>query len=255
MSLTKTNVLGVALVALAVAVMLPFTARAADFTNVEFSNGDVTIQGNGGNSVTAKFRVVIGPGEVVEKIQTDVIGDGLAPVCKDVGGSKGLEEGTHSVSMQVKLPPNTGTYDLDVQGSGIFGAFSTVDCTANVVGSASFGGALKVVSGSSNSGGDSNDDSIIPEWFKQFALMMGWNLGGNPTPPAQQTVCQELSAKLIGTQYGVYNDNNVALQGFLLAWNPNAIPALKAGSTVPMGFYGPQTGKAVTDYQMAKGCY
>lgn len=230
-------------------------ASAASFTNVEFNNGQTTVEGTGGNTVTAKFRVVVGASEVVEQIQTDVVGDGLAPVCTSVGGELGLQQGTHDVSISVKLPPNTGTHTLDVQGSGIYGAFRADDCIGDVVGSASFSGALRVVS----QGGSTNPPETTPTWLSAFqaqiaALIAALNPGTGTTPPPANTACSQLSAKMVGTQMGTYNDANVSLQGFLLAANPNSIPALKAGSTVPMGYFGVQTSSAVSSYKMMNGC-
>ena len=181
-------------------------ANAASITNVEFGNGDVTIQGTGGSTVTAKLRIVVGAGEVVEKVQTDVLSDSLAPVCVEVGGEKGLEEGTHFVDVQVKLPPNTGTYTLEAKASGIYGAFKTVDCTSNIVATASFGGALKVVGSSSGSIGGSGDTTIsallalIEDLKKQIAeLMKG---------PAKPAFCAGMP---------VYNGSNAwAVQAWLL---------------------------------------
>jgi hypothetical protein len=228
--------------AVAVALALVFgvaaTASAASFTNVEFSNGDVTIQGTGGSTVTAKVRIVVPANEVVERIQWDVVSDNLAPVCVDVGGDKGLEEGTHFVDLQVKLPPNTGTYTLAVQGSGIFGAFRTVDCTANVVGSASFSGALKVVGGSSSTGGTGSSDKVpfvfkgttymVSSEFKMILDIVLASLGGADN--AKPAYCASLV---------VYNGSNAsAAQASLLA-TPHASAFHAAGVYAPTGYWGP----------------
>ena len=214
-------------------------ASAASFTNVEFSNGDVTIQGNGGQTVSAKLRIVVGAGEVVEKVQHDVISDGLAPVCVAVGGSKGLEEGTHFVDIQVKLPPNTGTYSLDVQGSGIFGAFTTVDCTSDVVGSASFGGALKVVGSSSSSsggsiglGGVSFQDLL--DMIKELTLQIA-ALKAAPAVPAKPAYCASMTW---------YNGSNAWLAQASLLASPHASGFHAIGVFQPTGFWGPVSSAA-----------
>ena len=223
-------------------------AMAASFTNVEFQNGDVTVQGSGGSTVNATFRVVIGPGEVVEKIQTDVTSDGLAPVCTDVGGSLGLQEGTHNITLPIKLPPNTGTYTLNVQGSGIFGGFATVDCTSNVVGSASFGSALKVVANGSSTGDLGGDE---PSWLAALMALLTKLTGNDTTPPATNAKCTELNAKLVGTMDNTYNDANVRLQGFLLSEGAS-IPALKAGAS--FGYKGNQTNSAISWFKATNQC-
>lgn len=223
---------------------------AASFTNVEFQNGDVVVQGQGGSTVTAKFRVVVPINQVVEKIQTDVIGDNLAPVCTDVGGEKGLEEGTHEVSIMVKLPPNTGTYNLDVQGSGIYGAFKTVDCTSNVVGSNSFGGALKVAT---NGSSDTVGGSDKPSWLDaMIAAIIAAVKPTTPPAPVTPAACVTLAGRLSGAMYDVTNAANGTLQGFLIG-EGFSIPLLQANQA-PFGFWGVQTNAALMAYKAAKGC-
>lgn len=245
------NVSLATLLAFAVVMLFGATyASAASITNVEFQNGDVTVQGTGGSTVNAKVRIVVGAGEVVERIQTDVISDSLAPVCTEVGGEKGLEEGTHFVDLSVKLPPNTGTYTLEVKGSGIFGAFKTVDCTSNVVGTASFGGALKVVGagGSVGAPGLATLEALIAQLVAALAGI------GNPspaTPPVANASCSALNAKLAGTMDDVYNDANIRLQGYLLSEGAT-IPALAAGAS--FGYKGPQTRAAISWFKTIKGC-
>lgn len=240
-----------ALAAGTLSMAFPLLALAASFTNVEFQNGQTTVEGSGSSQVTAMFRVVVPVNEVVERIQTDVIGDGLAPVCTEVGGSMGLEQGTHNVSIQVKLPPNTGTYNLDVQGSGIFGAFKADDCVGDVVGSASFANALRVVaSGSGSTGSTSALD--IAAIVKAVLLSMG--IGSATTTPPVATVsevCKAYAQANSGTQSNVYSDANVRLQGFLLSQGAS-IPALKAGAA--FGFYGNQTTAAVGWFNSLNHC-
>lgn len=215
-------------------------ALAASFTNVEFQNGDVTIQGTGGSTVSAKFRVVVGPGEVVEAIQTDVLGDNLAPVCEFVGGDKGLEEGTYAIERQIKLPPNTGTYTLAVQGSGVFGGFKTVDCTSNVVGSASFSGALKVVSGTSDTtSGSSSTGGLSQSILNAIATAVAEALKAAGITPSSGSTKPNWCSGLSTYSSLSYGDNSPlvsALQSFLIA-NGYAT-TITYGAT---GYFGPQT--------------
>lgn len=222
------------------------TAMAANVSNVEWENGDTEIQGKGGETVDATLRIVVPAGEVVEMLQTDVISDGLGPICESVGGSRGLEQGTHYVDVEVKLPPNTGTYDLDVQASGIFGGQRSIDCEEDVVDDTTFNDSIRVVGSSNN-----NDDDDIEEFCDEHPGVCGGTGGSTGTT---SSVCSQLSTKLLGTVQGIYNDANVSLQGFLLSWNPSSIPALKAGSTVPMGFFGPQTSNALSSFKTANSC-
>lgn len=201
----------------------PLSALAASFTNVEFDNGDVTVQGTAGQVVNVKIRIVVPAGEVVEQLETDVLSDSLAPVCEAVGGSKGLEEGTHFVTRQVKLPPNTGTYTLQVKGSGVFGAFSAIDCINSNVGSNSFSSALKVVGGSSTSGPVLGGDDFWTKIAKMIADAIA------ATKPSKPAYCAGLVA---------YNGVNAsAAQASLLA-TPHASFFTSKGIYAPTGYWG-----------------
>lgn len=245
----------------AVIAFAPLAAFAASFTNIEFQNGDVTIQGTGGTVVTAKVRLVIPANQVVEKVQTDVLGDNLGPVCVDVGGDKGLEEGTHYVNLDFKLPPNTGTYSAQVQGSGIYGAFKTVDCTSDVVAPAmSFTNALKVVSNSSNSSSSSSSNDSAPAWLSALLAQIQANMAAliaalkpvvPPTPaPGTGGAGNPICSQLLSAQAG----GTSALQGFLMA-HGQASPFHAIGVYSPTGFYGSATIHALSMFKTENSCW
>lgn len=214
-------------------------ASAANFTNVEFENGDTEIQGNGGETVEATVRVTIPSNEVIECFQWDVLGDGLAPKFKFVGGSRGLEQGTHYIDFDVKLPPNTGTYDLDVQGAGIFGGQASADCDDNVVDDNTFNDALRVVGSSNN---DDDDEELggdnMPSWLAALFAALGIDI--NNPKPAKPAYCTQL-ATYAGLYVGMNGPQVSALQSLLMS-NGFSIPALTQG--VAYGFYGSQTASA-----------
>jgi hypothetical protein len=237
-------------------------ASAATISNVEYSNGDVTIQGNAGQSVSGKVRIVVGNNEEVEYVQFDVISDNLSPVCANVNR---LQEGTHFVNIpgDVKFPPNTGTYNLSVSSHGIFGGLAADDCVGDQNGSNSFNNSVRTVGGSTSSGSVGTVDSllaVIAGLQAQFACMTNggnWNgitkaCDAKPAPVAS-TKCAAI-APFKFAPAGTYSDVGVQLQATLLADNPNSIPALKAGSTVPMGYRGPQTENALSMYNAKHAC-
>lgn len=233
------------LIAGVLALALPVIGMAATFSNVQFDNGDVTISGQGNSTVQATLHVIVPANQVVEYIQTDVTGDNLAPIDNSVGGELGLQEGTHDVTLTVKLPPNTGTYTLNVQGAGIFGGVRAISGNDNVIGTASFSSALRVVA--SNTAGGSS--SIIPSWFASFwATFLA---SQHPTAPAPSTACATLATKLIGTVDNTYNDANIRLQGYLLSEGAS-IPALAAGAS--FGYKGVQTRAAVSAFVISHNC-
>lgn len=238
------------LIASALALALPVLSMAATFSNVAFDNGDVTISGQGGDTKNATFRVVVPAGQVVEWVSVDVLGDNLAEVETSVGGDLGLQEGTHDVTLPVKLPPNTGTYTLQVRGAGIFGGIRAINSNDTVVGTASFSSALRVVADSSSSVGGTSAPSGIPAAV--WAKFLAWINGSTPAP-ASNAKCDAI-APFKNAPAGTYSAQGVQLQSALLLDNPYAIPALKPGSSVPMGYRGPQTEAALSAYLAVNHC-
>lgn len=247
------------LVASAMAVGFALPAFAATFSNVQFDNGDVTISGQGGSTVNATFHIIVPTGQVVEYVQTDVISDSLAPVDTSVGGTLGLQEGTYDVSVPVKLPPNTGTYTLSVQGAGIYGGIRSVSGNDNVVGTASFTSALRVVAnadGSVTVGGES------PSWLAALsaqiaALVAALKPVTTPAPTPSTAACTAYAQANAGTVPGATNVANATLQGFLLGQHANInglLPVSLGGSGWPFGYYGPQTTAAVSWFQTMNHC-
>ena len=239
--------------------LLAGSASAATITNVEYSNGDVTIQGTAGQSVSGKVRIVVPVNEEVEFVQFDVISDSLAPHCESVGR---LQEGTHFVNISgVKFPPNTGSYSLEVETAGIFGGLAAIDCVSNVTGSQSFGASVRTVGSASSP--STGGTSLVEQLQAQIASLMAQfscsNSGGTwtgstctPKPaPVVSNKCSSLAAKLMGTQYGQRNSANIVLQGFLLS-ESMSIPALAAGAS--FGFFGDQTNSALMNFKAANGC-
>lgn len=228
--------LGAAVIAPA---LIAGSAFAATFSNVQFDNGDVTITGQGGSTVQATFHVIVPAGQVVEYIQTDVVGDSLAPVDTSVGGDLGLQEGTHDVTVSVKLPPNTGTYQLNVQGAGIYGAFRSISGNDNVVGAASFSNALRVVADPNTTTGGVN---APPSWFQTwFANWTTQHPAPAPVPAPVSGVCADLG-QYMSLHMGSTGQQVVQLQGLLLSKGAS-IPALAAGAS--FGYFGSQTNAAL----------
>lgn len=236
-----------------VVALAPLAVFAATFSNVQFDNGDVTISGTGGSTVNATFHIIVPANQVVENIQTDVLGDSLAPVCTSVGDNLGLQEGTHDITVPVTLPPNTGTYTLSVQGAGIYGGIRSIDCSDNVVGTASFGSALRVVADSSDTSipttGSTGDDF----WTKLAGIFAAALKANAPAPaptPTVAQVCTDLG-QYSALGQGSTGQSVVQLQGLLLSKGAS-IPALAAGAS--FGFFGPQTAAALASVKGQNSC-
>jgi hypothetical protein len=246
--MTKSINVSLGLVAvLSVLFMFASFASAASVTNVEYSNGDVTVQGKAGESVSGKVRIVVPANEEVEFVQFDVISDNLAPVCVEVSR---LQEGTHFVNIpgDVKFPPNTGTYDLQVKTSGIFGGLAAIDCNNNVTATQSFNNSVRTVGSSSTS---SNVGSTSWMQSQIDALKALIEQLTKPTVPVASTKCSALASKMAGAVYGTRSSANIVLQGYLLSEGAS-IPALAAGAA--FGFYGDQTMAAVSVFKAQNSC-
>lgn len=235
------------------ALLVPSIVFGATVTNLEF-NGNVNVEGGANSTVNSTLRVVVPVGEVVEFVQTDVLGDGLSPVCHNVGD---MNEGINSVTLPVKLPPNVGTYSLETKTYGVFGNITANGCVggAEQNGTATFSSpsnVIKVISGPTTNDVPPVVGSDKPSWLDAMiaAIIAAVKPVTPPTPPVS-TICQTLAAKMMGTQYGVKNNANVVLQGFLLS-EGQQIPALTAGAA--FGLFLDQTQAALSNYRNIKGC-
>lgn len=222
--------------AVGLSMLLTGVASAATFSNVQFQNGDVNITGQGRQTVQATFRLNVNANEAVECIETDVIGDSLAPVFTLVGGDMGLQQSLvpHDVQASVMLPPNTGTYTLEVKGHGIWGGAND-GCAGPVVASASFSNALHVVDNGGSSTGGSTGSSGGMWGFNSFAelvLALKSALGlGSTTPvptPTHPAYCAQLTAAA-GDTYTI--QTILVANGFMTQSQMNTGP----------GTYGPRT--------------
>lgn len=215
-------------------------ASAASFTNASF-DGLVETYGTPGSTKKVTLRVIVPVNERVQYIETDVISDGLSPVCTKVGGSDGLQEGTHNVDINIKLPPVTGTFDLAVDGVGRFNG-TAIDCedtTSEVVHSTdSFDDVIRVIpSTSASSGNSSSGSSDVDALAAQVAALtklindfLAGQLSGAGCPPVA----------LSSVRFGDRNAAVTQLQSWLIA-NGYA-NVISYGAT---GFYGTQTQTAV----------
>jgi len=215
--------------ALFLSFMIAFTSisSAASITNIEFSNGDVTVQGTAGQSVSGKVRVVVPANEEVEYVEFDIISDSLAPVCIAVNR---LQEGTHFVNIpsDVKFAPNTGNYSLQVKTAGIFGGMAAIDCLNNVNGTQNFGSSVRTVGSGSTVGTGSNTmDSLMALIASLTAKVEALT---KPAPAPSKPACPPVGS-------------TATVQSWLLA-NGYHQGFHAAGVYAPTGFWGQITTQA-----------
>lgn len=229
--------------------LLASSAFAASISDARFSNNQTSIDATGNATVNGTFTLTVNAGEVVEYFRLLPAGNPFTE--QSVGGQLGYQEGVYTnVPFNVKVPPNTGTYNVDVQGAGIYGGNRSINGADNVVVGPTSVGQVRVVvnGGDSGSTGGSSSDSVLSQ------ILAALNQLIHPaTPPAPTTsaACTAYAQANAGTQMGVYNDANVRLQGFLLSQGAS-IPALKAGAS--FGFFGTQTSGAVSWFQGLNHC-
>ncbi len=219
-------------VVLGVATMLaPFVASAASITDARFSNSQTNIDATGGSTVSGTFTLTVGSGEVVEWFR--LLPNGNPFTDQNVGGQLGYQEGVYTnVPFSVKVPPNTGTYNVDVQGAGIYGGNRSINGGDNVVLGATSVGSVRVVANGSTSG---SSDPVVGSddfWTKITALIAGLIKAQQPQNPAY---CASLKAS---------TGNTLVIQSVLVQ---NGFMTQGQMNTGP-GVYGPRTTAA---YNMA----
>lgn len=156
-------------------------ASAATISDARFSNNQTEIDATGGATVNGTFTLTVGPGEVVEWFRLLPAGNPFTEV--SVGGQMGYQEGVHTkVPFSVKVPPNTGTYNVDAQGAGIYGGNRAISGSDTVVVGPTSIGTVRVVA-SSNSSGDlgAADEDF---WDKLTAWLEKYLAAKEPAKPA-----------------------------------------------------------------------
>ncbi len=251
------KILTFAVASLATLIMGAGMASAASITNAQFSNGDVTIDAQGGSTVNGTFTLTVGSNEVCEVLRT---WDDSQPFTDTVVGDSqlGYQEGVYTnVPFSVKVPINTGTASAYAQCAGIYGGIHSVSGADNVVAGPTNLGTIRVIANSTNSTGSTSSTSmdqltaLIASLTAQVQALL------HPTTPPAPVVspaCTNLAQALVGTSQGVNNDANASLQGFLLSplGGRQSIPLLKAGAA--FGFYGTQTANAVSTFKLQNSC-
>lgn len=237
---------------LALSMVLPFAASAATLDSTAVFNGQENVWGTAGQNKTATLRLSAVAGEVVHAYRTRV--DNQASACKAIAPFEGVQ--TKDVPVSIVLPPNSGTnYNFQVD---VF-TTTTLPEAQSLTGDLACTGSYTTVYNQNSvnvnpSGSNPSDVSTIGGFGSFAELVAALKLALTPATPAPapvSTACTQLALKSAGSVFGVYNDANVKLQGFLLSEGAS-IPALKAGAS--FGFRGPQTEAAVSAFKIVNSC-
>ena len=239
--------------AVAIAIALPVMASAATISSPLFSNGDTVIDAGGGSTVNGTFTLQVGSSEVCEVVRTQA--DTQAFTDTSVGSNLGYQFGTYTnVPFNVKVSPNTGTYNATVQCAGIFGGNRSVDGADGVVVGPVSLGTVRVVANSTNSSnpaGTSQWDALMAAIQLLIAKLSAPPAPPAPVVPAVKPVCTQL-AQYSYLQVGATGATVSALQGVLLG-NGGAIPALTSGAAT-YGYFGQQTNAALYQVKALNQC-
>lgn len=168
------------------------TAFAASISDARFSNNDTTVDAAGNATISGTYKLTVYANEAIESQRVAV--NGLT-ADTSVGGSLGYQEGVYSnVPFSIKVPANTGTYNVDLSADGIYGAnraISPVDGNANSWAGPTTVGTVRVVADASNtstSGGSTSSGVFGFATFADFiaAIKAALNLTGSTgtTKPA-----------------------------------------------------------------------
>lgn len=249
---------------------IPFSAFAS-IDNVLFDNG------SGSNSVASGSTVnmhlyVSSLGQDVESVYVKYPGaGGIAQQgqCYDISPDQiGTSPvGGWNISVpNVVAPVASGVWPVEVTTYGFSGDAADNNCTgasAMTFGPTNFSGRITVTADNSNgtltqnSGGSTGTtvggttDTLSTILAGIQALLAKMSTPAPAPTPVPAGKCAVLSEHSVGAMYGVRNQANVVLQGYLLGEGAS-IPALAAGAS--FGFFGPQTQMALSNFKSANGC-
>lgn len=276
--MTKSKVgavaLALAIVALGFSMSLPKAHAAVVFNTLNgvTFNDKASLTGldavNAGANIHVVTEIIDTSDDDVNTICADWVGDALPRTCE---GFTEITQGngTHYfLDIDITAPMTEGTHDLVLTlfGDNANGVSDTNGENANLITTWNLMDRVAVDNsntvGSGGSGGSSGTGSTqvgTAAWFQaQIASIMAQLAAiKNPPAPPAPTVNPKctLIAPYLSAPQGVSSPLGSQLQSALLLDNPYSIKALAVGSTVPMGFYGPQTAEALRAYKAAYSCY
>lgn len=241
--------------------LLPLSAFAAtNITNLTL-DGLANTTANVGDTVNAQVTYDITSNDDVESLSWEIVGTGLPQTCVDIPDQ--INSGTFHPTFDIDTAGATaGTFDVKIKLFGENGAGADQLCQNSMqVDSMSFTNRIAITESSSNSTGvgsgtghtNNSSGSGVPAWFSQFMVLLGLTRPATTPASTVNAKCTAI-APYLSAPTGTYSSLGTQLQSSLLLDNPFSIPALQPGSTVPMGFRGPQTNAALATYNANYHC-
>lgn len=234
---------------------LPLSALASVNANFLTLDGLANTTANIGDTVQAKVTYDITSDEDVESLSYEIVGSGIPETCVDIPDQ--IQSGTFHPQFEMNLDGATaGTYDVKIRLFGVNGSGSEQLCQdaheqdnmtfTNRIAIQENGNDTGVVSGTGGGNGNSSS-SNTPSWLQALIAAL------RPAAPAASSKCAAI-APFTSAPSNTYSALGVQLQSALLLDNPYSIPALKPGSSVPMGWRGVQTEAALSAYNATNHC-
>lgn len=263
--MNKISITGVIAGAMLVLPVAAFAATNNTFITFPGSGANATLQA--GDSVTAKATITLTAGSELESVSSQLVDSagndvGIPEKCVDVNDR--ATAGTFNVTFPLDTIGGTeGTWSVRIRTYGLNGPGVDNNCGAGSTDNQLYTNRLTLTedtnsgtvanntsSGSGSSTGASNPFASI---LATLTAMLAKLNAAPVTPPAPVTLpaCTTLAAKMIGAQYGVRNQSNVMLQGYLLS-EGESIPALAAGAS--FGLWLDQTNAALMHFKSVHGC-
>jgi hypothetical protein len=250
---------------------LPVMALAS--TNITFLtlNGGANATIPAGDSTDGKLTFNLTGTSENESLSWELVDNsgnnvGIPPTCIDIADH--IVAGTYTAAFPVDTVGGTeGTFGMKIRMYGTTGNGADNNCGGVVNDTMTFNSVLTLTAGqatgetANNTGHNGNSNSGSTNNTALSAIMTALQaiiakLTAVPvTPPTTGNAAKCAAiAPYVNAPANTYSPTGVQLQSALLLNNPNSIPALAAGATIPMGYFGPQTHAALYAYNAQYGC-
>lgn len=201
----------------------------------------------------------------VQSVKVEIPGSGFPGTCLNVSDQNA--PGTHTVAIPVTTTGATeGTWNVKLTtygiNSNVTGANNNCDGTIGVSNTHTFTNVLTLTQAQSsgtnanNTGTGSTNTTSGSSDHDAIAAILAWIKAQTTGTPATGNAakCAAIAPYRSATPYA-YTSVGVQLQSALLLDDPNSIPALHAGATIPMGYFGPQSHAALAAYDSKYSCH
>lgn len=242
-----------------------FAATTQTFLTLD---GQTTATIQAGDSVDGVLTFNNTGVSTVQSVKVEIPGSGFPGTC--INNADQNASGTHTVALPVTTTGATeGTWNVKLTtygvNSNLTGANNNCDGTIGVQTTHTFNNVLTLTQSQStggnanNTGSGSTGGTSGSSTDNAIAAILAWiNAQTHPSTPPPATgnaaKCAAI-APFLGAQPYAYSSVGVQLQSALLLDNPNSIPLLAAGATIPMGYFGVQTHAALAQYQSVYQCH